>query len=132
MLFGLTLGEGRGDEGRDHAAPALSGMGQRIAHKMNAAALPCGAQHLGDSGFDTFMGIGDHKLHAAQAAPRQLAQELRPDRLGFRGADLHAQHLAPAVGIDAHGDDDGDRDDAPATADFQVGRVDPDIGPSTP
>ena len=75
------------------------------------------------------MGVGDDQLDAAQAAPRQLAQELRPDRLGLGSADLHAQNLAPAVGVDADGDDDGDRDDASAAADLQVGGVDPQIGP---
>ncbi|CDX20891.1 hypothetical protein MPL3356_340078 [Mesorhizobium plurifarium] len=43
----------------------------------------------------------------AQTAPGELAQELRPDRFGLGGADLHAQHLAPAVTVDAHGDDEG-------------------------
>ena len=74
------------------------------------------------------MGIGDHELDAAQPPAGQLAQELRPDRLGLGGADLHAQHLAPSVAVDADGDDDGDRHDAPATTDFQIGRVDPQIG----
>src|SRR5215207_1697675 len=40
-------------------------------------------------------------------AARQLAQELGPDRLGLRRADLHAQNLATAVGVDA------DRDGSP-------------------
>ena len=75
------------------------------------------------------MGIGDDQLDAAQAAPGQLAQELRPEGLGLGGADLHAQHLAPAVAVDADGDDDGDRDDAAVAAHLQVGGVDPEIGP---
>ena len=54
------------------------------------------------------MGIGDDELDATQAATGQLAQELRPDRLGLGGADLHAQNLAAAVGVDADGNDDGD------------------------
>jgi len=75
------------------------------------------------------MGVGDDQLHAAQAAMGELAQELSPDRLGLRGANLHAQHLAPAVGVDADRDDDGDGDDAPTAADLRVGGVDPQIGP---
>jgi hypothetical protein len=31
-------------------------MGQHIAHEVDAAALPGGVQHLGDGGFDAFMG----------------------------------------------------------------------------
>lgn len=69
------------------------------------------------------MDIGDDELDATQAATCQLAQELRPDWLGFRCANLHAQHLAPAVRIDADGDDDGDQDDPPATPDLEVGRM---------
>ena len=49
------------------------------------------------------MGIGDHQLDAAQAAPGQGAQELGPEGLGLRGADGHAQE--PALVVDRHGDD---------------------------
>ena len=51
------------------------------------------------------------------------------ERLG--GADVHAEHLAPAVGVDAHRHDDRDRDDAAGLADLHVGGVDPQIRPST-
>src|SRR3546814_13172490 len=44
-------------------------------------------------------------------------------------ADGHAEHLTPAVGVDAHGDDDCDRDDVVITPGFDVGGVEPDIGP---
>src|SRR5207245_6948736 len=43
--------------------------------------------------------------------------------LGLRGADRQAQHLAPAVAIDA------DRDDATVAARLHVGGIQPDIGP---
>ena len=49
--------------------------------------------------------------------------------LGLGGADVHAEHLAPAVAVDADRDDDGDRDDAAALAHLQVGGVDPQIRP---
>ena len=60
---------------------------------------------------------------------RQLAQELGPEGLGLRGADVHAEHLAAAVAVDADGDDHGDRDDAAVLAHLHVGGVDPEIGP---
>ena len=69
------------------------------------------------------------QLDAAQAAAGQLAQELGPEGLGLGGADVHAQHFAPAVAVDADGDDDGDRDDAAVLADLHIGGVDPEIGP---
>jgi hypothetical protein len=45
------------------------------------------------------------------------------------GPIVHAQHLAPAVAVDADRDDHGDRDDAAGLAHLQVGGVDPEIGP---
>ena len=75
------------------------------------------------------MRVRDHELHAAKAAPGQAAQELRPEGLGLGGADLHAQDLAPAIGVGAHRDVDGDRDDAAVLSDLDVGRVDPEVGP---
>lgn len=40
------------------------------------------------------MGVGDDEVDPAQATPGKLGQELRPDRLGLRGADLQTKHLA--------------------------------------
>src|SRR5882672_4434153 len=40
-----------------------------------------------------------------------------------------AQHLAPAVAIDADRDDHRDRDDTTVAARLHIGRVQPDIGP---
>ena len=77
--FGVVLGEGGGDEGRDDAAAALAGMGQHVAHEVDAAALPGGAQHLGDRGLDALMGVGDDQLDAAQAAPGRACAG-RPSR----------------------------------------------------
>ena len=127
--LGAVLREGGGDEGGDDAAAALAGMGERVAHEVDAAALPGGVHHLGDGGLDALVGVGDDELDAAQAAAPQLAQELGPEGLGFGGADVHAEHLAPPVGVDADRDDHGDRDDAAVAAHLHVGRVDPDIGP---
>ncbi len=75
------------------------------------------------------MGVGDDELHPAQAAAGELAEERDPERLGLRRADVHAENLAPAVGVDAHGDDHRHRDDAPVLTHLQVGRVDPEVGP---
>ena len=75
------------------------------------------------------MRVGDDELDAAQAPPSQLAQELAPESLGFRGADVEAQDFASPVAVDADGDDDRGRDDAAGAADLHVGRVEPNIGP---
>ena len=81
--FRRFLREGGGDEGRDHAAARLPGMGKDVAHEVHAAALPASAQHLGDGGLDLFKGIGDDQLHAPEPAPRQLATEGGLDGFGL-------------------------------------------------
>ena len=111
------------------AAPALAGMGERGSGKMNPAALPRRLEDAGDGGLDAAVGVGDDQLDPGQAAALELAQELDPEGLGLRRADVHAQHLAPAVGVDGHRDGDGDRDDAPVLADLHVGGVEPQIRP---
>ena len=56
-------------DGGDDAPAAFAGVGEDVAHEVNAAALPCRAEQLGDSGLDAFMRIGDDELHAPEAAP---------------------------------------------------------------
>jgi hypothetical protein len=85
-------------------------MGERVAHEVDAAALPGGAEHARDGGLDAFVGVGDDKLDAAQAAAGESAQERRPEGLGLGRADVHAKHLASSIGVDADGDDDRDGD----------------------
>ena len=75
------------------------------------------------------MSVGDDQLDPAQAAPGELPEEGGPEGLGFGGTDLEPQDFAPAVAVDADGDDDGDRDDAAGLANLHVGGVDPQIGP---
>jgi hypothetical protein len=45
------------------------------------------------------------------------------------GADVHAQHLAAAVAIDAYGGDDRHRHVPPVLADLDVGGIDPEVRP---
>ena len=127
-LWGV-LGEGGGDEGGDDAPSALSGMGQGIAHEVDPAALPGGGEHLRYGGLDAFMGIGDGELDAAQASPGQLSKKLSPDRLGLGCPDFYAEHLASAVGVHTHRDDDSNGDNTTAAPDLQIGGIDPQIGP---
>jgi len=99
---------------RSHPAPLASGMGRQVAHRVHPATLPGHVQHLGDSRLQPLMGVGDHQLDPAQATAGERAQELGPEGLGFGGADRHAEDFTSAVAVDADGDDDGDRNDAPA------------------
>jgi hypothetical protein len=72
------LREGGGDEGGDDAASALAGVREHVPHEVDAAALPGGAEHLGDGRLQALMRVGDDEFDAAKAAPGELAQELRP------------------------------------------------------
>ena len=78
---------------------------------------------------DALMGIRDHQLDAGEPTALELAQELDPEGLGLGGADRHAEHLAPAVGVDRDRDGHRDRDDAPGLAHLHVGRIDPEVRP---
>ena len=83
----------------------------------------------GDRGLQSFMGIGDHQLHAAQPTASKLAQEFGPESLGFRGTDVHAENLTPATAVDADCDDHGDRDDAASLTHLYIGGIEPNIRP---
>src|SRR4051812_46723755 len=69
----------------------------------------------------------------APRKPRRarLRRELDPEGLGFAVADGHAKHLAPPVVVDADGDDHRDRDDVVVASGFDVGGIEPEIGPLT-
>ncbi len=91
--------------------------------------LPGGAEHLGDGRLQSLMCVGDDQLDAAQAAPGQTAQELGPERLGLAVADGHAEHFAPAIGVDGDSDDHRHRDYMMVTPGFDVGGIQPEIRP---
>jgi len=97
--------------------------------RVDSAALPGGAQGFGDRGFQPFVGVGHDELYTAQPAAGERAQELGPERLGLAVADRHAQHLVAAIGVDANGDNHGHRDDVVVAPDFDIGCVQPDVGP---
>lgn len=103
----------------------------QLFQRPHAAALPGGVENLSDRGFDPLTGVGDDELDAAQAAPRELAQERGPERLGLRQADVHAEHLAPAIAVDPDRDDHRDRDNAPILTHLHIGGINPQIGPVT-
>jgi site-specific DNA recombinase len=97
--------------------------------RVHPAPLPGRVEDTRDGRLEPGVGVGDHQLHAVEAAALQAAQELHPEGLRLGGADGEADDLAPAVGVDRHGDYRGDRDDPAATADLEIGGVEPEIGP---
>ena len=66
---------------------------------------------------------GDEQLDATEAAAGGLAQERRPERLGFGGTDVHAENFAAAVAVDADRDNHRDRHYAALLAHLHVSCV---------
>jgi hypothetical protein len=98
----VRLLESLAQGGGDHGVLALGHVGQGIARPMHATALPGSAEHAGNGGLQHFVGIGDHQLDAGEAASLQALKEVRPEHLGFRRAEVQADDLAPAVGVDVY------------------------------
>ena len=86
-------------------------------------------QHPGDRGAQALVRVGDHQLHAAQAAAGETAQEVGPERLRLARPDTELQHLTPSLGVGAHGDDHRSGDDAARTAHLDVGGIEPQVRP---
>lgn len=81
----VGLDERLSDRGGDHGVLALGNVGQRIAHGMHPASLPCRAEHAHKSGLQPFMGIRDDELDPGQAPAHQIAQEGGPERFASDG-----------------------------------------------
>ena len=78
--------------------PLLPAWASALRMKWTRQRCQVAAEHAGPSAaLMPFVRVGDDQLHAAQAAAGELAQELGPERLGFGGPIVHAEHLAPAV-----------------------------------
>lgn len=126
---GVFLGVGGADPGGDNAALGLAGMSLGIAAEVDTAPLPGCTQHLAHRRLQALMGVGNDELDTAQTTAGPATQEVEPERLGLGGADCHAEHLAPPVGVDADGNGDDHRDDPAALAHLHVSSVQPQIGP---
>lgn len=98
LRLGLAfLGEDRLQHGRDRGALLGRGVRQGVAHPVNPAALLGSIEHAACGRPQALLVISDHKLHAAQAGVGEVAQEVRPERPGPRGACGNDQKLALAV-----------------------------------
>ena len=121
----VGLDEGLPDGGGDHGVLALGDMGQRIAHRMNPAPLPCCAEGAGDGSLQPFVSIRDDQLDASEAPAHQIAQEACPERLGFGGTYVQADDLPFPVRVDGYRYYRCDRNNATALTHLQVGSVQP-------
>ena len=103
-------------------------MAQGVTEEVDGAALPWGAEHLGDRGLEALVGVGDDQLDAGQAATDQRAQELAPERLGLGRAHIQADDLPLAAGIHPVGDHQGPMLDPSAGTDLLDLGVQPQYG----
>jgi len=106
--LGLGLYDHRSQGGGHHVLAAFRHLGQEVAGKVHAAALPAAAlAATGDRLLETGVGVADHQLHACEAAFPQAPQESGPERLVLDVAHLDPQHLALARSGDADRHDRG-------------------------
>ena len=105
----VVLGEGGVQEGAEDPAVLAPAAGEQGAGGMDAAVLPAGAEDAVGGGLEALVIIRDHQLDAGEAALAERAEEVEPEGLGLGDADLHAEHLAVAVGVGGHRDDHRDR-----------------------
>ncbi len=114
---------------RLHATMATSGRNRRLEteYKQHTAAddeagvvldVAVTAGQINEGGALTRRshGRGDNRCRRADRHGRCGLHG--PEGIGLRGADIHSQHLMPAVAIDRHRNDDRGRDDAPVLADL--------------
>jgi site-specific DNA recombinase len=113
-----------GSDGPVKPAPQL-----RTDRVDGAALVPCRAHDAPDRRLQPLVGVRDHQLDAAQAAPDQALEEGGPECLCLARADVQAHDLPLALGVHGHGDYGRDRDDAAALALLEVGRIQPEIRP---
>jgi hypothetical protein len=110
----IGLEEDLPDRGGNDGVLSLRYVGQRVPHEVDPAALPGGVDDAGDGGLEALVSIGDDQLHTLESAANEVAEEGRPERLGLAGADVEADDLALALGIDRDRYYRGDADDPAA------------------
>ena len=111
------------------SAEAFGTRGQHVAHEVHAAALPARAdEHRRDRRLQAEVVVGDHELHAAEAASAEALEERGPEGAVFAVADVDAQHFAVTAGGDAGRDHDRAGHDPAVDAALDVGGVDEHVG----
>jgi hypothetical protein len=64
--FGVVLGEGGTDPGRDDPALGLAGVGHGVAHEVHPAALPGRAEDFGDQALNSITAMGPMRTEKAK------------------------------------------------------------------
>ena len=91
-------GEDRPDQRAEQSVLVPARVAEAFLQEVDRAALPGAAEHLRERRLQPRMGVRDRELHPAQPTLDQRMQELAPERLGLRLADVEADDL-PATGL---------------------------------
>jgi hypothetical protein len=94
FLAGFSA-EDRTDQRGQQPMLILASVTETVPEEMDRAALPRRAEHLRERGLQSRMRVGDRELHSDQAALHQPSEELSPERLRLRRADIQADDLPP-------------------------------------
>ena len=87
----IRLCEDRVHDRGDGLAGTLRDRGERVAHEVHAAALPCRAcEDRPDHLFQTFMCVGNHEAHAPEFTLHHASLKGRPEGAILGRADVHA------------------------------------------
>jgi hypothetical protein len=120
--------EDRPDQRTEQPVLVAAGVAEAIPEEVDGAALPGTAKMAGDRGLKALVGVGDDELHAAQAARDQRLEELAPERLGLRLADVDAEDLPPTRLVHAVGNHHALVDHPAAVAHLLGLAVEPQVG----
>ena len=109
---GRSSSSGMGEHGAqgsgDHAMVGFGNPLQQVSGEVDTTVLPDAALQLpADRLGEPLVGVGDQQLDPSKAALFERGKEFTPEALAFGVVHLEAQQLGAAVGIDAHGEDDG-------------------------
>jgi hypothetical protein len=104
---GRTRGEDAADRARHQWLLRPGDVAEHVPEKVDSAALPPAAEHLGDGSMQASMGIGNDQLHPLQPAGSQAAQERPPECFGFGLTDVQADNFAATGLMHAVGDYQG-------------------------
>jgi len=76
-----------------------------VSDEVDPAALPGAAEDPGDRRLQALVLVADREPHAIEPATDERSQELDPEGLGLRLADVDLDHLASSRVVDRVGDD---------------------------